>query len=113
VVWFFFFFFSGEQGVGKWPFSLAVGPRVAPPTMQTPFGGNNNGGKKPNGGPTGLMPLIGILAALVIFLLIFMMPSCSNNEPNRNDYNVTVPESTYNRTKLYSGLPYDSNCIDD
>ena len=56
---------------------------------------------------------IGILAALVIFLLIFMMPSCSNNEPNRNDYNVTVPESTYNRTKLDSGLPYDSNCIDD
>ncbi|RYM91649.1 PE-PGRS family protein [Bifidobacterium animalis subsp. lactis] len=81
--------------------------------QQTPFGGNNNGGKKPNGGLTGLMPLIGILAALVIFLLIFMMPSCSNNEPNRNDYNVTVPESTYNRTKLDSGLPYDSNCIDD
>ncbi|MCB7540023.1 hypothetical protein LIY54_26495, partial [Escherichia coli] len=25
----------------------------------------------------------------------------------------TVPESTYNRTKLDSGLPYDSNCIDD
>lgn len=106
-------FGTGAPGAGQGPFSPAGGPPVAPPTMQTPFGGNNNGGKKPNGGLTGLMPLIGILAALVIFLLIFMMPSCSNNEPNRNDYNVTVPESTYNRTKLDSGLPYDSNCIDD
>ena len=106
-------FGTGAPGAGQGPFSPAGGPPVAPPTMQTPFGGNNNGGKKPNGGLTGLMPLLGILAALVIFLLIFMMPSCSNNEPNRNDYNVTVPESTYNRTKLDSGLPYDSNCIDD
>ena len=106
-------FGTGAPGAGQGPFSPAGGPPVAPPTMQTPFGGNNNGGKKPNGGLTGLMPLIGILAALVIFLLIFMMPSCSNNEPNRKDYNVTVPESKYNRTKLDSGLPYDSNCIDD
>ncbi len=83
-----------------------------------PFGNapQSSGPGMPGKGPrksTGLMPIFGILAAFVVFMVILTMPSCSNSEPNRNDYNVTVPESTYNRTKLDSGRAYDSNCIDD
>lgn len=108
-------FGAGTTGPIEGPFGAASdgGAMGGPPmSQQNPF--DSNGGKRPaRGGLTGLMPLFGILAALAIFLVIFMMPSCSNSEPNRNDYNIAVPESTYNRTKLDSGRAYDPHCIDD
>lgn len=91
--------------------------------MAGPFGpaGSNNGSgmppmanvpnynNQPNRQPnrfTGALPIIGILVAILVFVLILMMPSCSS------DHSV-APQSTYNRERIDSGLAFNADCIDD
>lgn len=80
----------------------------------TPLGGPNKSPRNTNTTKSaGLAPLFGIIAAIILFGIIFMMPSCSNTQPNRNDYNAAVPASTYNREKITPSQPFNKNCVQD